>query len=270
VRELSARDAPTRALVRSLEKAAMFDGLPLEIVQGDLENAASVSAALEGVDRLFLLTAVPHNQRELEGRLLDAALDADVQHVVKLSASNVSESSEVNFFRWHREIERRIEESGVDWTHVQPNNFFQNTLFQLDSIREQSTFYGPFGNGRVASVDARDVAAVAATVLTGPEHRGSALELTGPEAITHDEMARALSNTAGREISYVDLSLDEFRASLLDMGRPEYFADGLTTLYGQLAAGAQSHVTTTIEEVTGHPARSFAEFVSDHVDVLTT
>lgn len=264
VKELAARNAPVRALVRSLEKAAMFDGLAVDIHQGDLEDGASVAAALEGVDRFFLLTAVPPNQLELEGRLLAAAAAADVEHIVKLSASNVSEDSEVNFFRWHREIERRIEASGIGWTHVQPNNFFQNTLFQVDSIRSDGVFYGPFGDGRVASVDVRDVAAVSAITLTEPGHQGSALELTGPAAISHDEMAGVLAETVGRDISYANLSLEEFRSSLRDAGRPEYFADGLTTLYGQLADGAQSRVTGTIEALTGRPARSFAQFSADY------
>ena len=82
-------------------------------------------------------------------------------------------------------------------------------------------------------------------------------------------MARVLSAATGREVSFVNLSLADFRASLLDMGRPEYFADGLSTLYGQLRDGAQSHVTNTVEEVTGRAARSFADFVGDHVDAFT-
>jgi len=269
VRELAARGARVRALVRSLEKAAMFDGLDVDIVKGDLEDSAAVASALNGVNRFFLVTAVPPNQLELEGRLLEAAVTADVEHIVKLSASNVTEDSDVNFFRWHREIERRIEESGLDWTHIQPNNFFQNTLFQVEPIREQGAFYGPFGVGEIASVDTRDVAAVAAIALTEPDYLDSALELTGPAAVTHDEMARVLSTTTGRDISYVDMSLDEFRASLLDAGRPEYFAEGLSTLYGQLAEGAQSRVTGTIEQVTGRPARSFAEFAGDYAEAFS-
>lgn len=268
VKELAARAAPTRALVRSLEKAARFDGLDVEIMQGDLEDDASVQAALAGVEHFFLLTANPPNQLELERRLLAAAATAGVEHIVKLSASSVSEDSEVNFFRWHREIERRIEESGIGWTHIQPNNFFQNTLFQVDSIKRQNAFYGPMANGRVASVDVRDVAAVTAVALTEPGHMGTALELTGPAALTHDEMASELSAAVGREISYVNLSVEDFRASILEMGRPEYFADGLSTLYGQLADGAQSHVTTTIEDVTGSPARTWAGFVADHADAF--
>lgn len=264
VRQLATRGASVRALVRSLEKAAMFDGLELDIVKGDLESTASFRAALEGVTQLFLLTANPPDQLELEGRLLSETLTAGVEHIVKLSASNVAEDSDVNFFRWHREIERRIEESGAGWTHLQPNNFFQNTLFQVDSIRQQGAFYGPFGDGRVASVDVRDIGAVAAIVLIERGYLGSALELTGPEALSHDEMARTLSEALGRDISYVNVSLEDFRASLLQMGRPEYFAEGLAVLYGQLAEGAQSRVTGTIEAVTGHPARTFGEFAADY------
>ena len=269
VKDLAARGAPVRALVRSLEKAARFDGLDVEIVKGDLEDGPSVAAALEGVDHFFLLTANPPNQLELEGQLLDAAAAAGVEHIVKLSASSVAEDSDVNFFRWHREIERRIEESGIGWTHIQPNNFFQNTLFQIEPIREQNAFYGPFGDGQVASVDARDVAAVTAVVLTEPGHMGTALELTGPARLTHHEMASVLSEAVGRDISYVNLSVDNFRASILDMGRPEYFADGLSTLYGQLAAGAQSGITTTIEDVIGRAAGTWAEFVAEHADAFT-
>ncbi len=270
VKELAARGAPVRALVRSLEKAAMFDGLDVEIVQGDLEDAASVAAALSGVGHFFLLTANPPNQVDLERRLLAAADAAGVEHIVKLGVSNASDDHEVNFFRWHREIERRIEESGIGWTHIQPNNFFQNTLFQVDSIREQGAFYGPFGDGLVASVDVRDIAAVSAIALTEPGHMGSALELTGPAALSHVEMASTLSNALEREISYVNVSLEDFHAGLLDQGRPQYFADGLTTLYGQLAAGGQSRVTGTIEEVTGRPARSFAEFAADYAPAFAT
>ena len=270
VRELLKRDAQTRALVRSREKAAMFDGLNVEIAMGNLEDPPSVAAALEGVSHLFLLTAVPANQVELETRLLGAAAQAGVEHIVKLSASNVSEDSDINFFRWHREIERRIEESGIGWTHVQPNNFFQNTLFQLESIREQGSFFGPFGAGRVASVDTRDVAEVAAIALTDPACAGAALELTGPAAITHDEMAATLSKALGREIGYHNVSLEDFHAGMLEHGQPSYFADGLTTLYGQLAEGAQSRVTDTIEALTGRPARSFADFAADYVDAFVS
>lgn len=270
VKELAARNAPVRALVRSLEKAKMFDGLDVELAKGDLEDAASVQAALDGIDHFFLLTANPENQLELESRLVDAAVAGGVEHIVKLSASNVSDDSDVQFFRWHRAVEQKIEESGVGWTHVRPNNFFQNTLFQVDSIRAQGAFYGPFGESRVASVDARDVGAVCAVVLTEPGHMGTALELTGPAAITHSEMADTLSSVLGREISYVDVSLDDFRSSVRDSGRPEWFADDLTTLYGQLAAGAQSRVTGTIEAVSGQPARTFADFAAAYSQSFVT
>jgi uncharacterized protein YbjT (DUF2867 family) len=268
VRNLVSRSEPVRALVRSPEKAAIFDDMPVEIVQGDLEDDASVAAALAGIKHLFLLTAVPPNQVELERRVLVEAVKAGVEHIVKLSVSNASDDSAVNFFRWHREIEREIEESGVGWTHLRPNNFFQNLLFQVDSIRGQGAFYAPFGEGLVASIDVRDIASVAGAVLSEPGHMGKTLELTGPVALSHGEMARILSEATSDEVSYVAVGLDDFRASLLAMGRPEYLADGLSTLYGELAEGSQSCVTTTVEDITGRHARSFAEFAADYTDAF--
>lgn len=268
VKELATRGASVRAFVRSPEKAAMFDGLGVEIAEGDLEDSASVAAALAGVDHLFLLTAVPPNQVDLERGIVDAAANAGVEHIVKLSALNASDDSAVNFLRWHRQTERHIEASGLGWTHLRPNNFFQNLLFQAGTIREQGAFYGPFGPGAVSSIDVRDVAAVAARVLTEPGHMGACLELTGPDALSHAEMAGIASDLLGREVSYVDVSLDDARASMLGMGIPEYMANDLTTLYGELARGSGSAVTTTVEAATGKDARAFQDFVSDYAGAL--
>ncbi len=264
VRELAGRGAPVRAFVRSLEKAAMFDGLGVDVVQGDLEDAASVATALDGADHLFLLTAVPPNQVELERGVVEAAASSGVEHIVKLSALNVADDSPVNFFRWHRETERNIEASGAGWTHLRPNNFFQNLLFQVDAIREQGAFYGPFGDAPISSIDVRDIAAVSATVLMEPGHMGKTLDLTGPVALTHAEMASSLTDALGREVSYVNVSLDDARASMLGMGMPEYIANDLTTLSGELAGGSGSGTTATVESVTGKPARPLEAFASDN------
>lgn len=270
VAELAARGAAVRALVRTPEKAGVLAGLDLEIVHGDLEIAESVAGALAGVDHLFLLTANPPNQPALEGSVVEAAVEAGVEHVVKLSALNAADDSPVEFLRWHRATERLIEESGVGWTHLRPNNFFQNILFQADAIRGQDAFYGPFGDALISSIDVADVAAVAATVLTEPGYTGATLELTGPAAISHAEMAAAVSGVAGKEVNYVDVPFAAARASMLDMGLPEYLADALTTLYEQLAAGSGERVTRTVEEISGRPARTFSEFVREHAAAFSS
>ena len=266
---LAERAAPVRALIRTPEKATMFDGMPVEIAHGDLEDGVALAAALAGVSQVFLLTANPANQAELERGVIEAAREAGVEHVVKLSALNASEDSEVGFLALHRQAEGFIEESGMDWTHLRPNNFFQNVLFQAGTIREQGAFYGPFGDAVIASIDVRDVAAVAASVLIEPQNRGAVLELTGPVAIDHDEMGRVVSEATGRDVAYVNVSLEDARASMLGMGMPEHLAGDLTALYGQLAGGSGARVTSTVEEITGRTARSFSEFAHDYAAALS-
>jgi len=270
VKALVERQAPVRAFVRSPEKAAMFDGMQVEIAQGDLEDQVALAAALDGAERLFLLTANPPNQLELERSIVEAARSAGVEHVVKLSALNAAEDSDVNFLGWHRQVERFIEESGMSWTHLRPNNFFQNTLFQADAIREQGAFYGPFGETPISSIDARDIGTVAASVLAESGYGASTLELTGPVALSHAEMAAAVTGALGRKVSYVNVSLEDARAGMIGSGMPEYLADDLTALYGQLAGGSGTRVTSSVEDVTGRAPRPFSKFARDYAQVLAS
>lgn len=270
VKALIERDATVRALVRSPEKASTFEGMPVEIAHGDLEDATALARALVDVDHLFLLTANPPNQAELERAIVEAARQSGVAHIVKLSAFNASESSEVNFLDAHRQVERYIEESGMYWTHLRPNNFFQNMLFQAASIRDQNAFYGPFGDAAIASIDTRDVGAVAASVLTESGHASATLELTGPAALSNPEMALAVSEAAGREVAYVNVSLEDARGGMVGSGLPEYLANDLTTLYGQLADGSGRRLTATVEEITGRSPRAFSDFARDHAAVWSS
>ncbi|MEZ5098245.1 MAG: SDR family oxidoreductase [Thermoleophilia bacterium] len=267
VRELAGRGVAVRALVRSPERAAALHGLDVELAWGSLEDARSVAAALDGVETAFLLTGVPENQLELQNGFVDAAIGAGVAHLVKLGVMHPALDHPVGFFRWHRETELRIERSGLGWAHVRPNNFFQNLLFQAEGIRRDGVFRSCFGQGRVSSVDARDVAAVSAAVLRDPSRwHGRALDVTGPAAPTHDEMLAALSHALGRDVRYVDLAPEEFEAATLAGGAPAFFARDLTLLARSLAAGAASEVTDVVAETTGRPARSIDDFARDYAD----
>ena len=110
---------------------------------------------------------------------------------MKLSVLKAGPGSPVTFIRWHAETERQMEESGLGWTHLRPNSFFQNVHFATESIRDQGAFFLPLGEGRVSSVDVRDIAAVAVKTLTEPGHMGTALEITGPEALSQAEVAQS-------------------------------------------------------------------------------
>lgn len=268
VRQLREKGAPVRALVRSPEKGEPLAALGAEIAIGDLEDGPSVDAALAGCDHAFLLTAIPPNQVELQDAFVDACARAGIAHVVKLSAWNASDDAQVEFLRWHRATERKLEQSGLGYTILRPNNFFQNTLFQAGSIAADGAFYGCFGDGAVSSVDVRDVAAVAAAALTEPGHMGATIDVSGPEALTQAQMAATLSDVLGREVRYVDVPRQAVVDSMTSIGIPAFLAEDLGTLYASLQDGRGARVTTAVRDVTGRPARSFADWARDNAAAL--
>ena len=264
IRALVARGAPVRALVRAPEKAAGLAEQGVEVAIGDLEDRASLSAALVDVDRAFLVTSIPPNQVEIQGNFVEAASAAGVEHIAKLSVYRCSHDLPVEFVQWHSQTEQLIEDSGMEWTHIRPNNFFQNLHFSADSIRNDGVFYGTSGDVRISSIDVRDIGAVTATVLTEPGHGRSSLELTGPAGLTQPEIASALAGARGAPVEYVDLPVETLVEGMVRAGIPEYLAVDLGCLYRTFTDETHGVVTSTVEDVTGTPPRSIADFAGDH------
>ena len=269
VRLLSAGKTPFRALVRSVGKAQSIREAGGDAVVGDFADAGAVESALRGVRKLFLLTNSLPNQPETEARIVDAARAAGVEHVVKLSSVGADAKNAPLFLKLHGDAERHIEASGLAWTFLRPNFFMQNYLGYADAIRTQGVLAAPAGDGRHADVDAHDVAAVAARVLTEPGHEGRAYELTGPEAQSFADVARRIASIAGRPVRYVDLPPAEGRRSLVALGESEWSADAFVELYAWFQAGEGttngSAVALGIEEVLDRAPRSFEGFVRHHV-----
>jgi len=144
----------------------------------------------------------------------------------------------------------------------------QNFLGSSETIRNQDQFFGSSGDGKIAMIDARDVAAVAVALLTSDEPTGGVYTLTGPEALSNAEAAAVISDVVGREIRYVDVPGDALKAGLLDAGLEEWLADDMVTLNAAFAGGAGEGVTDDVERVTGRPARTFAQFVADCADAF--
>lgn len=269
VRLLSAGKTPFRALVRSAGKAQSIREAGGDAVVGEYADRASVEAALRGAKKLFLLTNSLPDQPETEARLVDAAKAAGVEHVVKLSSTGADTVRPPLFLKLHGDAERHIEASGLAWTFLRPNFFMQNYLGWADAIRTQGVLAAPAGDGRHADVDAHDVAAVAARVLTEPGHEGRAYELTGPEAQSFEDVARRIATITGREVRFVDLPRAEGRRSLVALGESEWSADAFVELYAWFRDGLGttngSAVALGVEEVLDRAPRSFESFVRRHV-----
>lgn len=253
-----------RAAFQSLSKASVPTGV--EAVSLDYNQPDTVRAALRGVDRVFLVGPVAPNLVELESKATDVIKDSGVRNIVKLSAMGTSAAT---FPRQHQESEEYIKSSGVPYTFLRPNGFMQNTVnYNGATIKSQNAFYGSQGEGRVSQIDVRDIAAVAARVLTEDRHAGKTYTLTGPEAISNSRIAEILSSVLGREIKYVDLPAEQLKSSMVAAGVPPWNAGGIVDLGELYRNGGASEVSGDVERILGRKPASFEQFVRDYAHLL--
>ena len=265
LRGLAAKDVAARAMVRSPDRAGdLPDGI--ESVAADFDDAASLDRALAGVERAFLLTPSSEHAEARQRRFVDAAARAGVRHIVKLSQFAAAAGSPVRFLRYHAAIETAIRASGMAWTFLRPNLFMQGLLQLAGMIRAKGIMAAPIGDARVSVVDVRDIAAAAVAALTESGHAGRTYTLTGPEALSHAEMAERLSAASGRAIRFVQASDDDLRQAVRAGGMPEWQIEGLVEDYAHYARGEASEVADGVEQATGHTPRVFDAFARDSAD----
>jgi len=261
VRRLSARGTPVRALVRTMSRAEAISLLPnVEIAEGDMARPETLTAALRGVDRAMLISSSDPAMLDVQTSFIDAARAVGVKHVVKLSGIIPDLESPFRFARMHGEIEKRLEASGMAFTHLRAGEFMPAYFRQVPSIVANGVLALPMEEARIASIDIGDVAEVAAAVLTTAGHEGKTYPLTGPEALTMAEVAEKLSAATGKTIRYVNVAPEDARQAQLARGVPRYLADALAELFAERRKGKESEVWPTIEEVFGWRPASFDDF----------
>lgn len=269
VKQLSAAQVPARALVRSAAKASALRLPGIELVEGDLEDEASLARALAGVDRFFLLSSGSPRQHEVQAKAIDVAKRAGVKHVVKLSALGAAKETPSGFGRWHYATEEHLRTSGLAWTILQPHSFMQNLLGSAATIVADGALYAPVKDARVAMIDARDIAASALAVLTRPGHEGQTYVLTGGEAVTYAEVAEALTKAAGHTIKYVDVPPQAAKQGMVAGGVPEWLADELLVLFGFFSTGGGAATTPWVKTLTGREPRRIGDFARDYAAAFT-
>lgn len=257
---------PVRALVRHAGSAAQLPGA-VEVVTGDLTVPGSLDAALAGVSTVFLLwTAPPQTAGDVVDRLASHA-----RRVVYLSAPHRTPHP---FFQQpnpmaalHAEIEGLIAASGLDSTIVRPGMFASNALaWWATAIRGDGVVRWPHGAAETAPIDDRDVAEVVARTLREDGHIGGDYVLTGPESLTQAAQVRILGDALGRRLTFEELPPDEFRQQSPPAARPA--VDMLLAAWNA-ATGRPAHVTSTVSDLLGRPARTFHQWASDHVTSFT-
>ena len=268
VRALAERGEAVRCFARDSEKARRLLGDAVELAVGDFADEDSFYGALEGVDRLVLSCADDPRRVEWETAAIDAAAAAGVRRIVRLSTIGAEPGAAVAFWDWHGQIDRHLRSCGVAWVVLQSSFYMTNLLAAAEQVAHEGRIFAPAGTARVAMIDPRDVGAAAASVLVDGRHDGEALVLTGPEAITYQQAAAALSDAAGRPVEFVDVPADAARHALVESGLPEFVAEQIVAIFGELRNGVASEVTTAVDALTGRPPRSFTQFARDHARVF--
>ena len=253
-----------RALVRDPARAPFISEAGFETVGGDFERPETLRAALEGVERALLLTPPSPQTFEHNRVFVEAAADAGVRHVIKLSAFGADAGAGEGFGRWHGQAEELLKSSGVAWTMLRPNFFMQNLLGQAGQIAATGRIFQPLGDARASFIDTRDIAAVAARALTEGGHEGQTYTLTGPEALSYHDVAARLSAAAGRDIAYVPVTPEQFRKGALAAGLPEWLVSALERLNEIFASGRAAEVTNDVRRVARREPTTFEQFARDH------
>ncbi|MFF8971298.1 SDR family oxidoreductase [Streptomyces sp. NPDC014995] len=259
VDQLLAAGAAVRALTRNPAGARL--PAQAEVAGGDLTRPETVEPALKGVSALFLFPAPG-----TAGPVLRAARESGVRRVVLLSSSAVefgTEGADNAIVAYHKEIERQVEESGLEWTFVRPGAFAVNTLQWAPQIRAGGVVRGPYAEAEMAPIHERDIADVATRALLTDGHAGAKYLLTGPESLTQAEQARRIGEAIGRPVRYEELAPDVAREQMIRNQVPADFADMLLSFQAGLV-GVPAEVSATVEEVTGHPARTLGQWAADH------
>lgn len=265
--QLSQRGISFRALVRS--KNEVLAALPgVEVVQGDFNDRASLANALQGIERAFLLTNSSEQAERQQLTFVAEAQRAGVQHIVKLSQLAADLHSPVRFLRYHAVVEQAIRETGLTYTFLRPNLFMQGLLGFRSSIAQQGMFFAAVGDAKISVIDVRDIALVAAAALTSEGHNGKTYTLTGPEALTHSQIAEQLSVALHKPVRFQDVPPEAMREALRSVGFPDWQAEGLVEDYAHYSRNEAVLVTNTVSEVTGQAARTFQAFAHEFAPVF--
>jgi uncharacterized protein YbjT (DUF2867 family) len=266
---LSSQGHSFRAMVRSVGKAGQLAQLPgAELIEGDFNDILSLKKVLTGIDRAFLLTNSSELAENQQTHFVEAAQSMGVKQIVKLSQWAASIDSPVRFLRYHAVVENLIRESGISYTFLRPNLFMQGLFGFRETIIQQGWFYGAIGESKISMVDIRDIARVAACALTEEGHEGKTYDLTGPEALSHYEVAEQLTATLGYEIKFIDIPSPALRDMLLGVGFPEWQAEGLVEDYAHYKRGEAAAITSGVRDATGVAPISLDQFARDHAQIF--
>jgi uncharacterized protein YbjT (DUF2867 family) len=266
-----------RAAVHSKTKSdqlRQFEDKGVEIVDLDFTKQETVVHALNNVDKVFLQTLPVPNIADISSNLINEAKKSNVKYIVKLSAMGAGSEPESTILQLHGEEENIIKDSGIPYTFLRPPAFMQNFVTQFGhTIRTQNAFYVPAGDAKMSFIDARDIATTTVAILTNNDgerqhHKNKNYDITGQDALSYGQAADILCNEIGRKISYIDISEDDVRKGMKQIGVDNWSIDIMIELFRIIRAGYGSETTNEVEHIIGRKPIPFAQFVRDYAEAF--
>ena len=270
VKLLLQQHQPVRVLTSSLENAARLPET-VEAVIGNLNVPETLECAFAGVDRVFMLNASSQTEEKQGQNAVAAAVRGGVRKIVYQSIHNVRKSEIIPHFQPKIAIEDAIIRSGLRYTFVSPNNFFQNDFWFKEAIVQYKVYPQPIGEVGLSRVDIRDIAEVAVKVLLSDDYLEQTIPLAGPEVLTGPKIAHILSEQLGYKVKYAGNDLEAWAAQA-KLSMPAWLVEDWKLMYQLFHTEgilASEEDLNTLTQVLGKPPRSYADFVKEHASFFS-
>ena len=272
IEALRSRSAPFAVMCRKPEQRRHFEELGVEAVAGDFADPQTLPSAFETFDQVFLLAPQSERQFEMDRAAIDAASQAGVTHVVKVSTADANAASRIPWARDHARADEHLAASGLEWTRLAPGAFTKN-LLQLAPAVRRGLLPGTSGHGATTWIDVADIAEVAARVLTEADLQGDgngrSYLLTGTHPLSFPQIADLMSQELGRKIRYVQLPGPLMYAGLRAAGIAHWEARGLVHQFVDVVrhgADLGRVHSNELHELLGHPPRDVQDLIAAHRD----
>ena len=257
-----------RALVRDLDKASDWADKGVELVQGDLSDSASITAALDGIDRAVLILPNGEEQESLEASFISTAKEAGLPWIIKLSSPEAVRGTTSPIPLAHIAGEDAIMASGMNWTFVRPSFFMQNFRSSIGTARSSGKLSMPMGNGDVVVTDTADAGAFIAHVLTTEDstpHYGQYYDITGPDPVlTFQDIANVIGEVIDAKVEYDDCDAAAYQEAIRPYHKNEWHSDAVAYLFAEIANGnTPGHKTSTFQDIMGRPGKSLKEYLNE-------
>lgn len=249
------------AIVRNPAKAESLSQRGIGVRQADYSDEAALTAALQGVDKLLLISSSEVGQRAVQHRnVINAAKAAGVKFIAYTSLLH-ADTSPLGLADEHIATEQMLADSGIAYALLRNGWYTENYLASAPPAIEHGVFIGAAGNGKIASATRADYAAAAARVIAEEGHAGKVYELAGDEAWTLSELAAELSKQSGKNVVYQNLSEADFAAALKGVGLPAGLADMLADSDTGASKGGLFDDSRTLSALIGRPTTTLADSI---------